>query len=147
MKKFNVLSCLIGFFAGIVICVIIIIIICSKYPCGNKCPIATKMLTIEQAGTYYWNYMKTAKPFNDTIKAYTVTKDQIRIMNMMVYKDTSLFGCRIYHGIDASNATIGIILGYDMKFEDSPKNIYYSISPCPPVCDTRRPCPPLCEPH
>ena len=93
--------------------------------------------------TQVHDYMKAfasndARPFNDTLKGFTVDLQQYYAMQCLLSKNSSLKGFRIIFGDDKINKFMTIIDGVDSSGRDD-KTLFYNVlpgtsGPCPPIC-------------
>jgi hypothetical protein len=103
---------------------------------SKPCP---PTLTEQQVSTYMSNFQSVARPYQDTLKGFTIDLQQFDAMNCLLVKNSQLAGFRVYFGIDAAGANTTMVVGMDNTGNDV-RTMFYNVSqrfsgPCPPICD------------
>ena len=97
-----------------------------------------RIITRDSAAAYLQNYLETATPTNDVIKAIVVDTEMLDSMNAIMQQNPNTQGFRIYNGIDENGAAVSMVVGiHDNADEELP---VYSTGRtgsnlCPPMCD------------
>jgi hypothetical protein len=89
-------------------------------------------------------YLVTATTSPTPIKAFYIDLKQLDAMKLLLNKNSTLAGFRVYLGKTPGNNQVGIVVGVDNRGLDvATKTIYRTDSPqsgpCPTVCDASSP--------
>lgn len=100
---------------------------------------AIQRIPVATANQYFLAYL--AHPVSlDTLKAFTISKDQLSAMKMIELGDTTVHGFRIYMGMNNA-MPVKMVVGTGSP--DRVSTIYLTSSknsdPCPVLCDDESP--------
>ena len=105
-------------------------------------PVITK-ISVEEAHTYFQNYLKNATPYTSKLNGFTIDKAELTVMNTIMGTTPAAAGYRFYFGTDALGTGLLIICGVDANGNDMTGNIFSAtknkVGPCPPSCDFSSP--------
>jgi hypothetical protein len=146
MKTYSISQMVLACCAGLVVGVVATVVVYSFISTGTE-EFPGTSVSADEAKAYYEKYMASPDTVCDTIKAFNVTKEQLGAMNDISssYRDPSnpLMSFRIYKGVDASGASISILVGVDGTNKDQPSEIrttaWGTSGLCPTVCDPSSP--------
>ncbi len=85
-------------------------------------------------------YVGKAQPMNDIFRGFTVNKDQLDAMNLLIGENSELAGFRVYMGEDAENRAKMVVYGVNQSESIDMSTTIYVTEP-----NTSGPCPTLCE--
>jgi hypothetical protein len=106
----------------------------------------------DDAAKFAREYGKNLQPYNEYLKAFFVSGQNINDLSSLLSKNPEAYGIRLYPGID-NGRLIGVIALTDASGVEMHDTYYLmenpAINPCPPVCDKESeiiyPCPPNCD--
>jgi hypothetical protein len=92
------------------------------------------------ANTYFNNYMQTAQPFNDTLKAFNINYEQFSAMTIInsSFPLGTISSFRIYAGKNNKQDDVGIVVGVNEQGIDQTsmmKSTSGALNTCPSICD------------
>jgi hypothetical protein len=105
-------------------------------------------VTLDMAKQYYQNYITTAKTFQDTLKGFLVSMNQLATLDSLIKNNRNLAGFRIYMAKDNAKNDVMLVVGVDNKGKDVTSTGKYSgiymtgpvnSGPCPKMCDATSP--------
>ena len=149
MKK-NILWLIIGLVIGILATVAVEWFWCCKSGCKPASENMTEMammgspttISVDTAAAWFRRYMSHPDTVGVLI-GYTLSLEQLSVINMLVKQDSSIGGFRIYPGVMEGPMAMTMVLGVSTTGSDVTSYIYATgasgVGPCPTVCDQDSP--------
>ena len=88
-------------------------------------------------------YYDQADTLNARLKGFMIDNSQFLVMKQLAENNSSLYGFRMYMGIDDANSKVCLLVGVDAEGKDITSAIYSVLTermgPCPNICDDTSP--------
>lgn len=97
-------------------------------------------ITVEDARSFFTNYMSSASPLNEVMKGVAIDENQLDAMNRIKNENPLISSFRIYFGKDNAGNNVGMVVGVSASGSDLTQGTIYStpawnFNTCPVVCD------------